>query len=502
MKPRRLRLLIGLAALLTAGLAAAVLGTRSPAPVTPPELLCQDCNLIMVSLSNLRRSHMSSYGYKRLTTPNIDRFFSEGIRLRNAFAPASLTYTDSLSLFYSLFPGTHRLLSRDEGSRQASQDALRERLSLPEILKSRGYKTAAFVSDEDYGYQYGLGRVFDLYFDRSQYPSYGIAFEPWRYNVGTRDLIDPALSWIDRNSSGRFFLFLQAYDMHCPYNPAEPFRSRFDPDYRGDMNEDDCYVTVSPARPTVRAGKKSWTLSSWYRLMKGERGDITLSDADLRHLVALYDGELAQADSRLGRFFDELERRGLTRNSVIVFMSEHGDYLGENGHYMKVAAGAEGNLHNANIGFPFLLRLPSSRKAVEYLPIVQTVDLAPTLFDLLGVRHRSVSGMQGRSFAANLMSNRGINEFAYAGFLRTWSTDTQSRPGLRLESLQNREWKLMRESPGSSKTGPGESANMARYRLYHLAEDPNETRDVSDRHPEILRMLDGAMSEARAKYFP
>ena len=103
-------------------------------------LECVDCNVIMISLSNVSAEHMSLYGYERVTTPNLDAWAKDAIVFENAFTQSSWTLPVGVSLFTSLYPYAHGVTDRYENN------VLREDIAtLPEILRDNGYTTAAFT---------------------------------------------------------------------------------------------------------------------------------------------------------------------------------------------------------------------------------------------------------------------------------------------------------------------------------------------------------------------
>jgi hypothetical protein len=115
------------------------------------KLSCPDCNLVIISLSNLRKNNMSYYGYPVNTTPNVDEFFKKSFYFERAIAPASLTFSDAISFFYSLQTNKHKFYNRSDRDRVIAK--LKNSDSLTKILEKNGYSTAAFVSDEDYVFE-------------------------------------------------------------------------------------------------------------------------------------------------------------------------------------------------------------------------------------------------------------------------------------------------------------------------------------------------------------
>jgi arylsulfatase A-like enzyme len=468
-------------------------GSSGKDRVHKESLLCTDCNVIIISLSNLRKDHMGIYGYTRNTTPHIDQFFNDGILLDKAFAPASLTYTDSISLFYSLFPYTHKLMNRKD--RKITGAILKSYMSLPEILRKEGYLTAAFVSDEDYEYGFGLGRTFDYYVDRSKYHHYNIHYRPGQYNIGTKDLIPPVVQWLNQNHRQKFFLFVQAYDMHCPYTPTGSFKMMFDPDYQSRIDFNDCFMTLSPLQSLEQDNKTYYPLESWFAFLDKREGRILFEDKDIQHLIALYDGELAQADANLKPLFQIIEDLKLQDHTLIILMSEHGDYLGENNYFMKAAVTAEGNLHNSNLSFPFLLKHPRYEKSVKSDQLINLVDVAPTLLNILGIDHSETKKMQGKNFVSAITEDLAVNEYAFSASIRRREYRTSGV--FRLEALQNRDWKLIHEEITEL---DGAQVRSQRYQLFNLIKDPQEKINVLSENPEVGAQMMQILEEHRRAY--
>jgi arylsulfatase A-like enzyme len=452
---------------------------------------CKDCNVIVISLSNLRKKNMSFYGSYRATTNNIDNFFKNSLVFTHAFAPASITYTDATSFFYSLQPTVHKFFSRED--RERSHEILQSYVGFPKVLKSAGYKTAAFVSDEDYSHSNNFGDLFDWYFDNNYYRDYGITFHPWKYNIGTKDLVAPTINWLRQNKSEKFFLFLQAYDMHCPYTPEGKFKNLYQKDYNKNINWNNCYITYSEAEKVHKNNKNFFRLYDWMSFQHRELDEGTLFEKrDLDHLVNLYDAELTNADDNLKPLFDEIEKLGLTKNTIIIFMSEHGDYLGEAGYFMKVAVTAKGNLHNVNLSYPLMIRHPKVTKPFLQNQLIQTIDLGPTILDLVGLA--PPKKMQGKSFLNTLGNSQAFNDFAFSGAER--KRDFRFNGNFVIQSIQNHEWKY---DFYEHKDFSGKTLNVEES-LYHLPEDRDEKYDVKEKYNSVFNNMRAAIASKRRYY--
>lgn len=452
---------------------------------------CKDCNVIVISLSNLRKKNMSFYGSYRATTNNIDNFFKDSLIFTHAIAPASITYTDATSFFYSLQPTVHKFFSRDDKDKSA--EILKSYTGFPQILKKAGYKTAAFVSDEDYNRSNNFGNLFDWYFDQDQYHAYGITIHPWKYNVGSKDLVGPTINWLKQNKNEKFFLFLQAYDMHCPYTPEGKFKQLYQKEHNQKINWDNCYITYTEAEKIKKNNKTYYKLYDWMSFQKRKLDEgILFEKQDLDHLVNLYDAELTNADDNLKPLFDEIEKLGLTKNTIIIFMSEHGDYLGEGGYFMKVAVTAKGNLHNANLNYPLMIRLPKITKPFIQDQLIQTIDLAPTILDLVGLNPSEQ--MQGKSFLYSLGNTQSFNDYAFSPAER--KRDFRFNGNFIVQALQNHEWKY---DYYEHKDFSGKTLNIEEA-LYHLPVDRDEKYDVKDKFSSVLNNMRAAISSKRKYY--
>lgn len=453
---------------------------------------CDDCNLIIISLSNLRRNNLSIYGYDKKTTPNIDKFFSNSsIVFKNAIAPASLTFTDYISLFFSLQPNKHLFMNRSD--RERSSKVLEDHKSLPLLLKNAGYKTAAFVSDEDYAYKNNLGTQFELYFDKKYYPDYQIPFKNWEYGVGTKNLVQPAIKWLQANYNKKFFLFLQAYDLHCPYTPDEFHKKKYDSPHSNQIDFTDCFITLKEVEKIKLKNKDFYKLFSWKSFLdeKPDNG-ILFSDDDIAYLKNQYDAELEFADNNLNPFFQEIQKLGLDKKTIVVFLSEHGDYLGEAGFYMKASVLPRGNLHNINLGFPLMIKMPGIKTNLIQDQMFQSIDFAPTILEMLNLDldHK----MQGKSHLEVIGKDHDLNDYAYSYCLRR--RDYIDNGVFLVESIQNREWKL----DNFEHYDFDGSAIEKRQYLYNLKTDQKEENNKLESEPEIVKKLNNARLLKRRIY--
>ena len=285
-------------------------------------------NLILISIDTLRADHLGCYGYPLQTSPFLDALSrkEEAVLFENCIAQAPNTAPSHMSIFTSLFPTVH-------GVPNVTAEPTALELKLPEPVKSlalvlndAGYRTAGLT---DGGYLdpfMGFGQGFD---------TYDCTYERIARKV------DRALQWIEVNESREepFFLFMHTYEVHAPYIPPAPFHARFTGDYSGWIRE---YCFGSDSEKAVAAGG--------FKDLFKRRGEFT--EEDVAYLKGLYDGEIAYMDSELQRFFSALERKGITENTVIVILSDHGEEFGEHGEF------SHKQLYDEVVHVPLILLLP------------------------------------------------------------------------------------------------------------------------------------------------
>lgn len=316
--------------ILGAGCVFAIAGCRrAPAPAVFPR-----SPIVLVSIDTLRSDRLPAYGYARVATPALDRFRRESILFENAWSPCPMTLPSHLTMLTGLLPPEHGVRNnvgfRFDGTAHAH---------LPGVLRAAGYATGAAVSSFVLRGETGLAGLFDAYED-SLDPRRGEGFadqqRPGSVTVGF------AKAWLDAHRSQPFFYFLHVYEPHVPWDPPEPFRSRYG---------------------------------------------------------ATYDGEVAAADAVVGELLDHLRATGLYDRALVVVTSDHGEGLGEHGEEQHSIL-----LYREVLQVPLLVKLPGGARAGALVrEPVQLADLATTLATAVGVAFPPAGGSatSGRSLLAN-----------------------------------------------------------------------------------------------------
>jgi choline-sulfatase len=287
--------------------------------------------VIVISVDTLRADHLSCYGYRRIQTMTIDAIAKNGTLFTQVNAQAPLTFPSHVALLTSTYPFSN-------GIQDNSEVLGTNAITLATVLKSQGYPTAAFVGGFALDRRFGLDQGFDLYdspFDLNRHQG----IDPSDLKRLGEDVTKSAEAWLDKNAAGPFFLFLHFYDLHTPYQLPAEARARF-----------------------------------------GGSG---------------YDAELRYVDETLGEFWDFLREKGLFDKTLIVFLSDHGEGLGEHGEATHGYFIYQSTLH-----VPLIVHWPEG--TVPFPPRVNEpaslLDVAPTILEFLGIS--CPSQFQGRNLLA------------------------------------------------------------------------------------------------------
>jgi arylsulfatase A-like enzyme len=338
-----------------------------------PEAAQGTPNVIVVVVDTLRADHMSSYGYSRHTTPYLEHMAQEGVQFEDAISPSSWTLPAHQSLLSGRYPHEHG---------QVREQMVNQSLpSLGRTLASKGYRTGAFSANTDFfcrragfaeGFQhfedyfYSAGdMVYRTFWGRLFFRTYvaellGLDELPGRKKAA--DVNGETLRWISRDSRRPFFAFLNYFDVHYPYVPEQPYRSKF-----ADARQQE-------------ACRPSWAfrLNPLHRPTEFERL-MQMSPACFQVQVDQYDGGVVYVDQQIANLMSELQRAGLDRNTIVVVTSDHGESFREHG---LVTHGT--SLYRELIHVPLLVWWPGHVPAGEKISRpVSTASLPATILDLL-----------------------------------------------------------------------------------------------------------------------
>jgi arylsulfatase A-like enzyme/Flp pilus assembly protein TadD len=274
---------------------------------------------------------MGFLGSNRGLTPNLDKLGEQAVAFTHAYSQAPIT-TASHAV---ILTGTYSQFNHVDDFGMPLGENIPY---LPAVLRSHGYRTAAFVAsvvlDPNTGGAPGFDRGFDTYSAgfRSRHPGDD------RYKTLERrgsEVVANALAWLQKRPAGPFFLWVHLYDAHSPYEPPEPYRSH--------------------------------------------------------HRTEPYDGEIAYDDACVGELLKQLRALGLYDDTLMAVMADHGEAFGEHGERYHGMF-----LYDETIHVPLLIKLPRQRLAGKRVDArVGLVDVAPTILQNVGMT--IPAAMQGMS---------------------------------------------------------------------------------------------------------
>ncbi|RKX99724.1 hypothetical protein DRP77_12780 [Candidatus Poribacteria bacterium] len=412
-------------------------------------------NIILIVSDTLRYDHLGCNGNERIYTPHIDRFAERCVVFDRCYAASFPTMPMRADLFTGKWTFTYL----------GWAPLPREEVILPELLRRNGYLTTAVVDTPFFirnGYHYDRGFV-DFIWVRGQGPERRDLNYERRYEedyCAPRTII-AAERWLERHYKERFFLYIDTWDPHEPWDPPRWYVERYLPDYDGRV--------VAPCY---------WEYE--------ERG---VSEEDLKVAHACYCGEVSMVDRWVGRLIDKLEAMGLMENTAIIFTADHGFYFGEHGQFGKARL-EKGKWFRSPI-YEEVARIP----LLVYIPgveprrtnaLVSAVDIMPTVLEMAGVEIPET--VQGRSLMPIIRGEEERGRDFVVTSLPLYNPGDVTRAVDAFErnvvefvpsTITTEEWSLLYSAEGQP------------VELYNLREDPKQERDVSSEHPDVVKELHG-----------
>ncbi|HEY8744292.1 MAG TPA: sulfatase, partial [Chloroflexota bacterium] len=340
-------------------------------------------NVVVVLIDTLRKDYLSPYGGATVATPTFQRLADMG----TTFDQAYVTSYPCMPARRDLWTGRYEFPWRGWGPLEAGDH------SLPEVLSHAGIHTG-LVTDHYHLFEHGSGNYqfgFDSWeFIRGQEkdpwalaagdvtwpgPEFSKIHRGWRqYWANTarwRDGLNwrseehtfaaqtfrSAANWLDANRNAEpFFLLIDCFDPHEPFDPPEPYRQR----YENQPGQDRMLWPIYGAADRY-------------------------TEAELRDVRGLYAGEVALVDTWLGYFLDRLEHLGRLDDTMLIVTTDHGHLFGEHGMIGKPSTThGDSNLYQEIAAVPFFVYYPGAVGGQRRTELVQLVDVYPTVLATLG----------------------------------------------------------------------------------------------------------------------
>jgi len=392
--------------------------------------------VVLVTVDTLRADAVPFTDGEPNTAPFLAHLAERGIVFREAYAPSSWTPPSMASLFTGLFPTSHGITQGVvvDGTVHRQRLLPASLVTLAEVFREAGYVTIGVPANRHLAAGLGFAQGFD-YYAGADFMDARAVNEQVEKQMRRAFGADWLTAWKHRKA----FLWIHYFDPHDPYFAREPWISRRAPDFTAD-------AAAYPQGLAMRDLKQRYPQPD---------GDAAA------HIRPLYESEVSYFD----HYFQLLgERLGLEDDNVLfIFTSDHGEEIVEHG-----GLGHSTTLYQELVHVPLLIRWPAvfTHAAVTDVP-VSTVDLYPTLADLLGLG--APPSLQGASFAPLLYGETGSRSRPVY-----FELHKRRNPA---KAIRDGEWKLVR------------TRRPPRVQLFNLATDPHEQHDVAAEQHAIVERL-------------
>ncbi len=445
-------------------------------------------NIILIVSDTFRRDHLGCYGNAWIRTPYLDRLAQQSIVIERCYAASFPTVPNRSDLLTGKYNFTYL------GWRPLPQDEI----TLSQLLTSEGYVTAGIVDTPFYlrdGYGYDRGFL-DFVWLRDQRSGkarndvvYARRYEEDHFAATTMSVAE---KWLELHRKDKFFLLVDTWDPHEPWDPPAHYVELYLDDYDG-----------QPA---------PWP-SYWYWKEAG------LSEEDVKRAHAHYCAEITMVDRAIGRLLERIDSLGLIEDTAIIFTSDHGFYFGEHGIFGK---GLYRSQHGFRVGpeitergtleftfrcpetgrltvgnaqwyrsplyeevtrIPLIIHLPQA-EAKRIDALVSPPDLMPTILELAGVEVPET--VQGHSLVPLLRDEHTkVHDFVVTSWplheegaiLKVVDDVGRSTTEVLPSTITNGEWTLLCSVQGQP------------VELYHTATDPEQRRNVFEGNEGVARKL-------------
>jgi len=415
-------------------------------------------NVLMFMIDSLRPDRLGCGGNRSARTPNIDSLAARGTFMQNCFCPMPSSVPSRATVLTGRFPHAH-------GVRINDMSLPPKEITLPQLLAASGYTTAATPmvypgQEKGFSHVQPMARFSQdaLSLPKDERSSHrgdtGPAISPEEARHPATLVTDAALGWLESRPEGKWFLWVDYESIHEPWRPPEPYASMFDNGYDGpDLTDPKMYEPEA-----------------------GERV--------IRHLRALYDGEVALVDKGVGRILGFLAEARLLDDTLVVLVSDHGVFLGEHGFFKKPPFLLD-PLMRSTLVISWPETVPCGRKL---RPLVQLCDVMPTVLDLLGLP--LPDSCQGTSLVPLLVG--AVNKVHDAVFM-----EFCEYKGTAVKAVRTRDWKYIYhrsvgDIPWSHDYAPAEvfrKAGLQREMLFDLSADPQESRNAIRRRQRVAQKM-------------
>jgi choline-sulfatase len=428
--------------------------------------MAQPPNFLIIMADQWQAGALSCAGHPLVQTPYLDNLANQGVRFSNAFTPCPLCTPARTSFYSGLYPHAHGALVNEIGPRQ---DVRLLQDYLGQAGYRRGYAGKWHIGSYDsraWDFDWVVNAHQDYYdFLAKQSLSwnkaeiFGVMSSPEQPHHGRlpfgveffrpRFLVDFTISFLEETAREQqpFLAICSFYGPHAPYVIPEPYYSMYPPE---DITLPESFYRDDPDRPDAL---RRWQPGKYSR---------DWPEAKWRQVAAAYLGYISLIDAEIGRLLHHLDSLGLSRDTLVLFVSDHGEMNGAHRYLYKGPYFFEEVLR-----VPFILRYPPLIQAAQVNPaLVSLLDVMPTVLELAGLPvpepghgHSLLPLLSGAAEPHRSSVYAELYDFAY-GAAPLWCP---------LRCYHEQHWKFIERLP------PGPEGEE----LYDLASDPHELHNLA-----------------------
>ncbi len=443
-------------------------------------------NIIQIVSDTFRRDHLGCYGNDWIHTENLDALAKESVVFDKAYIASFPTIPQRTDLFtgkYTFIRAGWQPLPRDE-------------VVLAQALKESGYTTMLIVDtyhmirDAHYfdrgfdGWWWIRGQEHDRYMTNptsdsvERQSAFGaeylrnVSLRRYESDYFVAQTMNAAVKWLEMNydKHEKFFLHIDTFDPHEPWDPPDWYVDMYDPGWEGGDVMGGAYIREYPT-----------SFTSFQRLASN------LTPEELKHLKALYAGEVTLVDRWVGKLLEKIEDMGLFENTAVIFTTDHGSYQGEHGYL-----GKRPHIYEEVAHIPLMMRMPDSERIEPRRceAFVQPPDIMPTILDL--AKAKIPEAVEGKSFLPVI---RGEAERKREIVVSTAALVPRegAHTNTRTMTVTSKEWALL--AVRSDVSGTDELGRKIEPELYHLKTDPTQTKNLYQEKHEVAERLHSKMIE-------
>lgn len=426
-------------------------------------------NILYIMSDDHAAHSISAYGSRINRTPNIDRLATEGVRLANCFCTNSICTPSRAAILTGQYSNKNGVYTLNDAIDPKRDNVAKE-------LQSAGYQTAMIgkwhLKTDPSGFDYwkilpGQG----VYYD----PAFLTSSGKQQYKGYCTDLIgDFTLDWLkNRDSSKPFFLMSHHKAPHRPWDPPPKYKNLFanttipEPDNLYDHYEG---RAASVAAVHMKVGEDMEDRDLKTKIPADLKGDALRKWA-YQIYIKDYLRCIQSVDDNVGRVLDYLDREGLSSNTIVIYTSDQGFFLGDHGWFDKRM------MYEESLRMPFLMRYPGHIPAASVnRDIILNVDFAPMFLDYAG--HKAPSEMQGVSFRANVEGHTS-KTWRKAMYYRYWMHNDPDHHVPAHYGIRTDRWKLIYYyGKPLGMTGAHPPDTQPDWELFDMQNDPREMHNL------------------------